>query len=252
MPGPGGDEGVIGFDGFLRGFIAGGVVRVGVEFLRAFGGGNEMEDRVIVVPELHFAGVQLIQYIAEFLRGHVGTVVQGTAVADDQDFFRIESPGNSGENLFLGQHQLGDPVLVFPVVAGQPPRRAAVAQLGGGFIHKQDQVALLGKRILDPAHGGRFSGTGTAGDNDPGDGLFAGCFLHLRFLRIPFCRLEKTGMMKKRGMQGYGKCSSDKNIIIRTAGNCHRLLDWIQKKPLTAGRHDDIQGVSENGREETG
>jgi hypothetical protein len=74
----------------------------------------------------------------------------------------------------------------------------------------------------------------------------------VRFLRIPFCRQEKTGMMKKRGMQGYGKCSSDILIIIRTAGNCHRLLGWIQKKPLTAGRHDDIQGVSENGREETG
>ena len=169
MAGPRGDQPVVRDDRFLGSFVPAGVVRVGIELLGAFGGGHQMKDRVVVVPELDLVGVQLVQHIAEFLVGHVGAVVQRAAVTDDKHFLRLEGSGDLGEDLLLGQHQLGDAVLILPVVAGILPGRAAVGELGGGFIHEEDAVALFREGVLDPAHGGGLSGTGAACDDDPRD-----------------------------------------------------------------------------------
>ena len=183
MPGPGGDQAVVGFNGLLHGFIAGGVVGIGIEFLRAFGGGDQVEDGVVMVPELHLGGAQLTEDVPEFPFRHIGAVVEGAAVADHKHLVRLKGFRDIGEGFFLGEHEPGNTVLVFLIVAGQLPGRAAAAELGGGLIHEQDQVALFGKGVLDPAHGGGLARTGPAGDHNPGDGLFPGSVCHFRSLR---------------------------------------------------------------------
>ena len=62
--------------------------------------------------------------------------------------------------------------LEIPVGRAQPGRGAAGNQLGGRFIHKQHGVSHFGKGVLNPAHGGRFAGAGSAGNNDFADLLF--------------------------------------------------------------------------------
>ena len=166
MARPGGHDPIVQGRGLLHGLVAGGVVGEGVRLLRALGGGDQVEDGVVPVPELPLAGVHLLTEPPELLVGHVGLVVHGPPVADDEHLVRGHGPGAPLEQPLLGELQLHLAALIVEVRPAAPGGQAPADELRGGLGHEQDPVALLGQVVGDPAHGCGLPGAGAAGDDD--------------------------------------------------------------------------------------
>ncbi len=88
---PGRDDPLINSDSLLHCFCPRLVIRGGVGFFRTLGCCDQMEDRVIGIPKLDFAEPKLVQDDLKFLIIHVGFIVQGAPVADDQDLVRLHA-----------------------------------------------------------------------------------------------------------------------------------------------------------------
>ena len=166
MARPGGHDPVVQGRGLLHGLVAGGVVGEGVRLLRALGGGDQVEDGVVPVPELPLAGVHLLTEPPELLVGHVGLVVHGPPVADDEHLVRGHGPGAPLEQPLLGELQLHLAALIVEVRPAAPGGQAPADELRGGLGHEQHPIPPLGQVVGDPAQGRGLAPAGAAGDDD--------------------------------------------------------------------------------------
>ena len=138
---PSGQELVVqrgGFGGCLR---AGGVIGGGVELLGPFGGGDKVKHRIVAVPKLDLIGAQELENLGKFGVGHVGFVIQGAAVADDEDLVGGHGAGGLEEKSLLFQLQFQLALLIFGVGAAGPGGHAVGDKLRGCFGDKQNRIA---------------------------------------------------------------------------------------------------------------
>ena len=166
MPCPCRDELVVHGGRLLYGLDAGSIVGRGIEFLGTLGRRDQMKDRVILVPQLHFAGVDRLKDRLEGLFVHVDFIVQRGPVADDQDLVLFHDPRGLLEDLFFLQLKPHVAVLVVRIGPAGPGRHAAGDELCGRLRHEQHVVASLGEGVLNPVHGRRLTRAGASCDNN--------------------------------------------------------------------------------------
>ena len=163
---PGFDEPVVHLYGLAHGLIAGGVVGKGIELLRALGRAYQVEHRVVALNEFPLGFAHLPEHLGKLPVVHVGPVVNGAPVADDEDLVRLHGAGGLFEEPILGQLQLHLHLLIVQIAAAGPGSHAAGDEFGSGLRHKEDGVTQLGECVLHPAHGGGLACAGAAGDDD--------------------------------------------------------------------------------------
>ncbi len=166
VPRPGCQGLFVQFDGLLRSFGAGSVVGGGIEGQGPVGRRDQMEDRVVLVPEAHLVLTQLLQDAGELLRRHVGLVVHGAPIVDDDHVVvaqGLRRPAIEPLPLQLvADLDALEGEIIPAVIAGH----AAVGQLREGLRQKDDGIARAGQGVLEPAHGRGLAAAGTAGDDD--------------------------------------------------------------------------------------
>ena len=89
VPRPGGDQLIIDRSSFLDGFCPGIVIRRRIKICSAFCRRNKMKYRIVIITQINFICLKVFQHLGKFKAVHVGLVVQGTPVADDQDFLSV-------------------------------------------------------------------------------------------------------------------------------------------------------------------
>ena len=149
-----------------------------------------MEHGVVSIPKLHLADVHLLAELPEFLIVHVGLVVHGAPVANDQELIRGDGPTAPLEQPLLGELQLHLAALIIQIRTAAPGGQSAADELRGGFGHEQHPVAFFGQVVGDPAQGGGLAAAGAAGDDDllNGHGPLSFLVFH-RYHSIPLDRI---------------------------------------------------------------
>ena len=152
MPRPGCNELVIHGCRLFYGLYPGGIIGCGIEFLSAFGRGDQVEYGVILIPKLHFAGMDRLKDRPEGLLIHIDFVVQRRPVTDDQDLVLFHDLRGLLEDLLLLQLEAHVAVLIVRIGPAGPRRNTAGDEFRGGLRHEQNVVTPLGESILDPVH----------------------------------------------------------------------------------------------------
>ena len=131
-----------------------------------------MEHRVIAVAHVYLVHSEDAQHLLVLFRGHIGLVVERTAVADDEHLVRVHSARHVLIHLLLGKLEPVLRELIIEVAAAGVIGHAAAYKLRAGLRNKQHRVALHGKRVLYPALRRGFSRAWAAGYHNF-------CYLHL-------------------------------------------------------------------------
>ena len=169
MARPGRQGLLVEIDGLLRGLGAGGVVGGGVEGQGPLGRGDQVEDRVVLVPEADLVLVQLLQDGGELLRLHVGLVIHGAPVVDDDHVVVAKGLRRPAVEPLPLQLVADLDALKGEVVPAVVAGHAGVGKLGEGLRQEDHRVARAGQRVLQPAHGRGLAAAGAAGDDDGAD-----------------------------------------------------------------------------------
>ena len=176
MPRPGCNELVIHGCRLFYGLYPGGIIGRGIEFFGAFGRGDQMEYGVILIPKLHFAGMDRLKDRLEGLLIHIDFVVQRRPVTDDQDLVLFHDTRCLLKDLLLLQLKAHVAVLVVRIGPAGPRRNTAGDELRGGLRHEQHVVPSLGEGILDPVHGRCLARAGTSCNDNF-------CYVHTALLQ---------------------------------------------------------------------
>ena len=172
VPRPRGDQPVVQPRRLLGGFRARAVVVKRVVFLRADCRRHHVEHRVVAVAHVYLVHAEDVQHLLILLGGHVGLVVERTAVADDEHLVRVHPARHVLIHLLLGKLEPVLRELIIEVAATGVIGHAAAYKLRAGLRNKKHRVALHGKRVLYPALRRGFSRAWAAGYYDF-------CYLHL-------------------------------------------------------------------------